>query len=110
MQQVRIIEIPKMKAAYSGPLTDEARFEAFNTWFSRFHAALPCELFPRDFMWYNERIGAQEWFYALGGERRQIPPLPQRARAAGALSHVSHCLSRQADASRDFHRRPLHAH
>lgn len=65
MQHIRIIEIPKMKAVYSGPLTDEARFEAFNTWFSRFHAALPCELYPRDFMWYNERVGAQEWFYAL---------------------------------------------
>lgn len=54
-----------MKAVYSGPLTDGEKFEAFNRWFSDFHAALPCELYPRDFMWYNEELGAQEWFYAL---------------------------------------------
>ena len=34
MVHVRIVEIPKMKAVYSGPLTTEARFEAFNKWFS----------------------------------------------------------------------------
>ena len=65
MQHIRIIEIPPMKAAYSGPLTDGGKFEKFDKWFSELHASLPNELFPRDFMWYNERIGAQEWFYAL---------------------------------------------
>lgn len=65
MRRVRIIEIPKMKAVYSGPLYTEAEFVAFNQWFSKYHASLKCELFPRDFMWYNERLQAQEWFYAL---------------------------------------------
>lgn len=65
MQNVRIIEIPVMKAVYSGPLTSEEKFESFNRWFSRYHASLAGELYPRDFMWYNERLGAQEWFYAL---------------------------------------------
>ena len=65
MVSIRIVEIPRMKAVYSGPLTTAERFEAFNNWFNRFHASLQYELFPRDFMWYNERIGAQEWFYAL---------------------------------------------
>ena len=65
MQKVRIIEIPPMKAVYSGPLTDGAKFEAFVKWFSEFHSSLKCELAPRDFMWYNERIAAREVFYAL---------------------------------------------
>lgn len=65
MQKVRIIEIPPMKAVYSGPLTDGPKFEAFVRWFSGFHSSLKCELAPRDFMWYNERIDAREWFYAL---------------------------------------------
>ena len=54
-----------MKAVYSGPLTDAETFEKFNNWFSQYHASLKNELYPRDFMWYNERCGAQEWFYAL---------------------------------------------
>lgn len=65
MQTVRIIEIPPMKAVYSGPLTDGEKFGAFVSWFSSFHGSLKAELAPRDFMWYNERIGAREWFYAL---------------------------------------------
>nr|MBR4279630.1 GyrI-like domain-containing protein [Clostridia bacterium] len=65
MQNVRIVQLPAMKAAYSGPLTDGEKFAAFNNWFSAYHASLTNELYPRDFMWYNERVGAQEWFYAL---------------------------------------------
>lgn len=65
MQNIRIIEIPKMKAVFSGPLSTEDEFEKFNKWFSDYHASLKCELFPRDFMWYNERLNVQEWFYAL---------------------------------------------
>ncbi len=40
MVNIRIIEIPKMKAVYSGPLTDAERFTAFNKWFSEYHASL----------------------------------------------------------------------
>lgn len=58
MQRIRIVELPPMAAAYSGPLTDGERFERFNEWFSAYHASLPCELAPRDFMRYNERLGA----------------------------------------------------
>ena len=65
MIRVRIIEIPKMKAAYSGPLHTSEEFEAFNDWFSKYHATLKYELYPRDFMWYNERLNVREWFYAL---------------------------------------------
>lgn len=102
MQYVRIVEIPKMKAAYSGPLTDEAAFEAFNTWFSGFHASLSCELFPRDFMWYNERLGAQEWFYALpqGAETDfkefEIVDLPH------GLFAVAPCLDADLDGAADW--------
>ena len=46
MQYVRIVEIPKMKAAYSGPLTDEAAFEAFNTWLKSYDDAMHMEMEP----------------------------------------------------------------
>lgn len=57
MQKVRIIEIPPMKAVYSGPITDGEKIGAFVSWFSAFHSSLKSELAPRDFMRYNERIG-----------------------------------------------------
>lgn len=40
MVNIRIIEIPKMKAVYSGPLTDAERFTAFNKWFSEYHTCI----------------------------------------------------------------------
>ncbi|NLW70134.1 MAG: hypothetical protein GX061_03545 [Eubacteriaceae bacterium] len=67
MQKVRIIELPPMKAVYSGPLKDAKTFERYLKWFSGFHAGLKNELYPRDFMRYNEREGAREWFRPPGG-------------------------------------------
>ena len=103
MVHVRIVEIPKMKAVYSGPLTTEARFEAFNKWFSEYHQTLKYELFPRDFMWYNERSGVQEWFYALpcdaagvdcgGFEIRELPH---------GLFAVASCLDADLDQAQDW--------
>ncbi|MGN1000110.1 MAG: GyrI-like domain-containing protein [Faecousia sp.] len=103
MISVRIIDIPKMKAVYSGPLTTGQRFEAFNQWFSEYHQSLKCELFPRDFMWYNERLGAQEWFYALpcsadnvdcgGFELRDLPH---------GLFAVASCLDADLDQAKDW--------
>ena len=61
---IRILEIPPMKAVYSDPLTDGEKFERFNRWFSEYHASLKNERYPRDFMWYNERIGALSGFRA----------------------------------------------
>ena len=54
-----------MKAAVSGPIRTQEAFEAFNQWFSGYHASLKQELFPRDFMWFNEREQATEWAYVL---------------------------------------------
>ena len=103
MVSVRILEIPPMKAAYSGPLTTQARFEAFHDWFSAFHASLKYELYPRDFMWYNERIGAREWFYALPGNLTEadcggfeIRDLP------AGLFAVASCLDADLDQARDW--------
>ena len=103
MVNIRIVEIPEMKAVYSGPLTTGEAFEAFNNWFSRFHGSLKYELFPRDFMWYNERVGAQEWFYALpcdpaevdcgGFEIRDLP---------AGLYAVASCLDADLDEARDW--------
>jgi len=103
MQNIRIINIPKMKAVYSGPLTDEKKFEAFNSWFSTYHASLTNELYPRDFMWYNERIGAQEWFYALPADAKEedcggfeIVDLPS------GLFAVASCMDADFDQAEDW--------
>lgn len=103
MVAIRIVEIPKMKAVYSGPLTTDERFEAFNNWFSRFHASRSCELFPRDFMWYNERIGAQEWFYALPCDPAEVDCGSFEVRELpDGLFAVASCLDADLDQARDW--------
>ena len=103
MQKIRIIEIPKMKAVYSGPLTDEETFNKFNEWFSNYHAKLTCELYPRDFMWYNERIGAQEWFYALpqGADLSEIGEWEIVDLPSGLFA-VASCLDADIDQAKDW--------
>lgn len=103
MVSVRIVEIPSMNAAFSGPLTDGAQFERFNRWFSRYHASLRYELFPRDFMWYNERIGAREWFYALpcDWEDDQIDGF-QVVDLPSGLFAVASCLDADLDGAADW--------
>ena len=103
MQSVRSIEIPKMKAVFSGPLSSKEKFEKFVEWFSTYHASLECELFPRDFMWYNERLNVQEWFYALPANADlssvidyEIVDLPSGLYAAAS------CLNADLDAAKDW--------
>lgn len=103
MQNIRIVEIPPMKAVYSGPLTDDETFEVFNKWFSEYHASLKNELCPRDYMWYNERVGAQEWFYALPQsvdenptDQFEIVDLPC------GLFAVASCLDADIDGAADW--------
>ena len=103
MQNIRIVKLPEMKAAYSGPLTDGAKFERFVSWFSAYHASLKNELYPRDFMWYNERLGVREWFYALpaGAEEEdcggyEIVDLP------GGLFAVASCMNADFDQAADW--------
>lgn len=103
MVNIRIIEIPKMKAVYSGPLTDAERFTAFNKWFSEYHASLKCELYPRDFMWYNERLGAREWFYALteGADASKITDFEVVDLPSGLFA-VASCLDADIDEAADW--------
>lgn len=103
MQNIRIMEIPALRAVYSGPLTDGEKFERFNRWFSEYHASLSCELYPRDFMWYNERVGAQEWFYILpqGADEREIPGY-ETVRFPGGLFAVASCLDADIDRAADW--------
>ena len=103
MQNIRIVNIPEMKAVYSGPLTDEKKFEDFVKWFSGYHASLANELYPRDFMWYNERLGVREWFYALpvGAKEEdcggfEIVDLP------GGLFAVASCTNADFDQAADW--------
>ncbi|MGM9597929.1 MAG: hypothetical protein ACI3XO_08965 [Eubacteriales bacterium] len=103
MQHIRIIEIPCMKAVYSGPLTDGEKFEKFNDWFSGYHASLSCELYPRDFMWYNERTGANEWFYALpaGADTSAIQDYEITDLPCGLFA-VASCLDADIDRAEDW--------
>lgn len=103
MLTFRIIELPEMKAAFSGPMTDRESFEKFASWFSGYHASLKHELFPRDFMWYNEKRGAQEWFYALPCEYEgnsidgyEIVDLPH------GLFAVASCMDADLDRAADW--------
>lgn len=103
MQNIRIVCLPEMKAAYSGPLTDEAKFEKFNNWFSTYHNSLKNELYSRDFMWYNERLGVQEWFYALPAGAKEedcggfeIVDLPS------GLFAVASCIDADFDQAADW--------
>lgn len=103
MQSIRIVEIPKMKAVFSGPLSSKEKTEKFIEWFSTFHASLNCELFPRDFMWYNEKLSVQEWFYALPSNcnlsqitEYEIVDLPS------GLYAVASCLDADLDAAKDW--------
>ncbi len=103
MVNIRIVEIPKMKAAYSGPLTDGETFSRFNSWFSKLHASLKHELFPRDFMWYNEQKGAQEWFYALPYDcnENQVDGFEIVDLPAGLFA-VASCLDADIDKAADW--------
>lgn len=102
MQNVRIVELPPMKAAYSGPLTDGEKFEAFNKWFSEYHAALKNELYPRDFMRYNERLGAREWFYALPDNAEVPDGRFDTVELPCGLFAVASCLDADLDGAADW--------
>lgn len=65
MISIRIVELPKMKVVTSGPIRTQEAFDAFNTWWSAYDKNVVDKIAPRDFMWFNEREQATEWFYAL---------------------------------------------
>ena len=74
MQSIRIVRLPTVKAAYSGPLTDEKKFEAFNDWFSAYHASLTNELYPLFHIvspgdLYAEGISIEDLYFPI--ERRK---------------------------------------
>lgn len=103
MQSVRIIEIPKIKAVFSGPLSSKEKFEKFIKWFSEYHASLKGELFPRDFMWYNERLNVREWFYALppNADLQQITDYEIVDLPSGLYAAAS-CLNADLDGAEDW--------
>lgn len=103
MQNIRIVNIPEMKAVYSGPLTDGKKFADFVNWFSTYHASLTNELFPRDFMWYNERLGVQEWFYALpAGAKEEDCGDFEIVNLPSGLFAVASCINADFDQAADW--------
>jgi len=59
MPDIRILELPNMKMARSGN-TD---LNVFDEWWS--NVKVPQSLYPRDFMWYNNRIDCFEWLFVI---------------------------------------------
>lgn len=58
---VRIIELPKVKMARSGP----GRLDEFNRWWSAVVIHPQNNLCPRDFMWFNPQFNDLEWGFVL---------------------------------------------
>jgi hypothetical protein len=58
---VRIVELPSVRMARSGGKD----LGEFDRWWSAVSAQDRISLFPRDFMWWNPRLNADEWLYAL---------------------------------------------
>jgi hypothetical protein len=58
---VRIIELPKVKAARSG----QGNLDAFDRWWSAIEVNPQSDLHPRDFMWFNPQLNDLEWLYFL---------------------------------------------
>ncbi len=58
---IRIIELPPVKMARSGGRD----LGEFDKWWSAVAAQDRISLFPRDFMWWNPKLNADEWVYAL---------------------------------------------
>ena len=66
---VRLIELPRARAAFSGVATEEEPFadgsvlSRFDAWFSDRVDPLP--LAPRDLMWFDETAGGLAWAWHL---------------------------------------------
>ncbi|WP_273320107.1 GyrI-like domain-containing protein [Vallitalea guaymasensis] len=69
MENVRIYEIPscKMVSSQVGMFGD-GKLEKFDEWFS----TLPRPMFPKDFLWYDEKKGGFVWYY-IYSEDMTIP-------------------------------------
>lgn len=103
MQKIRIIELPAGEAVYSGSLQDPSVMQRFIQWFSAYHAALKCELCPRDFMRFNEQKGFMEWFYVLP-ENTEAPDCEfETVPFSGGLFAVAPCLDGDFDGGADWY-------
>lgn len=58
---IRIIQLPKVKMARSGGRD----LEEFDRWWSKIASEETGVMYPKDFMWYNEKLGCLEWIYAI---------------------------------------------
>jgi len=69
MESVRVLELPKCKMVASQcAMFGEGPLEAFDSWFS----TLKREIFPRDFLGFDESRGGFVWYY-LYQEGMDVP-------------------------------------
>lgn len=85
MEAVRIYELPKCKMVSSKcAMFGEGPLEAFDAWFSTF----PREIFPRDFLWFDDARGGFVWYY-LYREGMAVPESFEAVDFPGGLYAVA---------------------
>lgn len=93
-KDIRIVEIPPCKAVYSGPLDTEKKMEDFYKWIHSHKE----DIFPRDFMRFNEKLGLKEWFYLTDIES----DIYEMVNFKGGTFLVATCLASSVDDGEDF--------
>lgn len=64
MKGLRIIELPPMKMATSGP-KDLEELGEFDSWWSNMEAKRENHIYPYDFMYFDAKLGKMVWNYIL---------------------------------------------
>ena len=93
-KDIRIVEIPTCKAIYSGLLDTEEKFEKFYKWVHSHEQ----DIFPRDFMRFNEKTGFNEWFYLSNVESDTYESVLFK----GGTFIVATCIASSEDDGEDF--------
>jgi len=74
MENIRVIELPKMKMVSSGELEiGDDIFTKFDKWLSRYDEVRVPKLFSYDFMYYNSASGKFTWLYAVYDDIKECP-------------------------------------
>lgn len=63
MQNIRVIQIPQLKAVTSGKITTMEQMEKFDKWWSSIDTT--DYITPRDFMWFVSNENYIEWIFAI---------------------------------------------
>lgn len=65
MQNVRIVELPKMRVVTSGAITNEEDFKNFDKWYKESEKNLSSNFMMLNFRWYNDELKSMESLYMM---------------------------------------------